>query len=192
MAINYYILDTETTGLKAGYHEVIQISTLRYSDKFQKTLNIKADFPQRASKEALMITGKTVYDLKEGIEKNTAIEALEAFFEEDQSTPEHRCIVAHNGIFDRRMLHAMWASVNRVFPANLWLCTKEFTRKYAKKQGIQKPKLTLQASMELTGLPQKRGAHNAVIDVQNTENLFTKLMSENLGHVQLIKRVPHE
>ncbi len=190
--LHYYILDTETTGLKAGFHEVIQISVIRYSDRFQKTLDIRAEFPYRASKEALQITGKTIYDLQHGISKTEAITELEAFLEEDQKNSEHRCIVAHSAVFDRRMLHAMWQSAGKKFPADLWLCTKEFTRKLAKKQGIDKPKLTLAASCELAGIEQKRGAHNAVIDTLNTTSLFSKLMDEKLGHVHLIKRVPHE
>lgn len=70
--IAYYILDTETTGLKAGYHEINQISVIRTSDGFQKTLNIAVDHPERASKEALDIQGKTRWDLKEGISKEQA------------------------------------------------------------------------------------------------------------------------
>jgi DNA polymerase III epsilon subunit-like protein len=190
--LHYYIVDTETTGLKAGYHEVIQISIIRYSDRFQRTLNIKAEFPFRASKEALQITGKSIHDIQKGIGKPEAVEELENFLSEDQKTSGHRCIVAHNAVFDRRMLHAMWQSLGRKFPADLWLCTKEFTRKFAKKRGIEKPKLTLAASLELTGIVSKRGAHNAVIDTLNTTNLFEKLMGEQLDHVHLIKRVPHD
>lgn len=192
MALNYYILDTETTGLKAGYHEIVQISVIRCNDKFQKTLNVRAEFPNHASKEALAITKKTIADLYKGIDRIDAVTQLTEFLEEDEKSSEHRCIVAHNGSFDRRFLHAMYETSGKKFPADLWLCTKEFSRKLAKKMGVEKPKLTLAASLERAGVPAKTGAHNAVIDTLNTYNLWNKLMDEQLGHVQLIKRVPHD
>jgi len=133
MSIHYYVIDTETTGLKASFQEIIQISTIRCNDRFQKTINIKADYPGRASKQALEIQGKTIYDLAEGIDKTLAVKQMEEFFEQDGKTSEHRCIVAHNAPFDRRFLHALWLSVGKKFPADLWLCTRTFTGKWAKK-----------------------------------------------------------
>ena len=185
----FYVIDTETTGLKAGFHEVIQISAIRYNDRFQKTLNIKegeTTGDKKFSLEVVRCLGAC------GIDRKEAVEELHAFLQEDGKTPDHRCIVAHNAPFDRRMLHSMWQAENKTFPAHLWLCTKEFSRKYAKKLGIIKPKLSLAASIEMAGLTARGGAHNAVIDTLNTTDLFEKLLSENLGHVQLIKRVPHE
>ena len=192
MSINYYIIDTETTGLKAGYHEIVQISVIRCNDKFQKTANIKAEFPSRASKEALAITKKTYADLSKGIERAQAVVEITEFLEEDNKTSEHRCIVAHNAPFDRRFLHATWDASGLAFPADLWMCTKEFSRKLAKRKGIIKPKLSLAASLDLAGIIARGGAHNAVIDSLNTFELWQKLMEEKLGHVSIIKRKPHE
>lgn len=192
MALHYYIIDTETTGLKSGFHEIVQLSVIRCQDDFQKTMNICAKYPERADKQALAITKKSIYDIQQGIDRNLAVEQLNTFFADDQKTSEHRCIVAHNAPFDRRFLHALYESCGQIFPADLWMCTKEFSRKLAKRMGVIKPKLTLDASLERAGIEKRAGAHNAVVDSLNTLDLWKKLMSENLGHVSIIKRVPHE
>lgn len=198
--INFYILDTETTGLRQGFHEINQISIIRVTDKFQKTLNVKAEHPNRASPDALRIQGKTIYDLYQGDSKLDAINDIDKFFEEDGQTSEHRCIVAHNYSFDKRFIHAMWESVGKDFKANLWMCTREFTKKYASKQGlekiakiqnVEKAKFDLNNCLVALGLQPKLGAHNAVIDTINTHILWEELMKQNLGHVSLIKRLPH-
>jgi len=198
--IHYYILDTESSGLKTGFHELNQISVIRASDSFQKTLNIAVEFPERASPQALAIQRKTYYDLKNGVTKKEAVDELNEFFLEDGLTNEHRCIVAHNASFDRRFLHATWESLNNQFPANLWMCTQSFTRAYAKMIGLekvakiqceQKAKFGLDKSMQLFDIKQKSGAHNAVIDTQNLLNLWKNLMATSINHVKQIKRIPH-
>jgi DNA polymerase III epsilon subunit-like protein len=198
--IEYYIVDVESTGLKAGWHEINQISIIRVSDQFQRTINIAVDHPERASPEALNIQKKSRADLTIGIPKEQAVEELIEFFEEDEKTPAHRCVVAHNGAFDRRFLHALWDSMNQPFPADLWLCTKAFTQKYAKKvgvqkiasiQGVPKAKFTLAHCLLACGIKAKFGAHSATIDTQNTLSLYEFLMGENLDYVSIIKRLPH-
>jgi DNA polymerase III epsilon subunit-like protein len=191
MALNFYIIDTETNGLKVSWHEINQISVIRCEDRFQKTFNIKIEYPQRSSKEALEIQGKTIADLQKGVPKLEVIEEIESFLAEDGKNPEFRCMVAHNAPFDKNHLHAMWTSVGRRFPADLWMCTIAFSRKFAKKIGVVKPKLNLQAALKLAGIEPKPGAHSAAVDVWNTRALWEKLMSENLEHVSVIKNIPH-
>lgn len=198
--LSYYILDTETTGLSSDIHEIVQVSVLRFADKFQTTRNVKAKHPERASPEALRITKKTINDLKFGDERSDVVKELTEFFMEDDSQTTHRCIVAHNASFDQRFCHAMWQREGLVFPADLWLCTKEFTRKYAKKQGLQKIaeiqgtpklKLTLEYCLKACELKPISGAHNAVVDTYNTLNLFQFLMDQNIGHASVMKNNPH-
>ena len=190
--LHYYVIDTETTGLKAGFHEVIQISAIRCTDSFQQTVNIKAEHPGRASAEALKIQNKTVFDLKHGIARSEAVKIIHEFLLEDEQTPAHRCSIGHNVAFDRRFLHAAWESEKLKFPADLWLCTKSSGRSFAKKKGIVKPKLSLVACMETAGLTPKSGAHNAVIDTINTRDLWNFHKEEKINLISLIKNVPHE
>lgn len=199
--IKYYILDVETTGLKAGYHEVNQISIIRVSDGFQKTANIAVDFPDRASPDALRIQKKRKYELKIGLPRDDVVEEIDAFFEEDDLTPAHRCIVGHSVAFDRRFCHAMWAFSGKEFKADLWLCTKSFTQRWGKKigpdmiaksQGQPKAKYGLDMCLKAAGINPKFGAHSATIDTQNTLSLFNFLMEKKLDYVSIIKRVPHK
>jgi len=189
--IIYYVVDTETNGLKVGHHEITQISVIRCEDKIQISRDIAIDFPERSSEEALKITNKTIKDLKKGISKKQAIEIFDSFFSEDEKTSEHRCVIAHNANFDKRHLHSLWASQEAKFPADLWLDSKELARAYAKRKGIIKPKLDLGSVLKMAGLNERLGAHNATIDTQNTYFLWKKMMDDNIDHLPLIKREPH-
>jgi DNA polymerase-3 subunit alpha (Gram-positive type) len=190
--LKYYIIDTETTGLSADYHEIIEISIIRAEDKHQITKFIKPDFPQRASPEALKITNKSFKDLLKGEAKEAVVESINKFLAEDSSSPEHRVFVAHNAPFDRRFCHALWSSVNKIFPANSWLDTKSLAKSVLIKQGNSKPKdLTLKGAMEQIGAKAYEGAHNALIDSRNCYLLWKKAMDSNINYLTHIKRSPH-
>jgi DNA polymerase III epsilon subunit-like protein len=190
--LNFYIIDTETTGLSEVTNEVVQISIIRCSDRYQLTKNIKAEFPERASAEALRITNKTKEDLLKGDDKKTVVEICHNFMLEDGGDEESRCVVAHKASFDRKFCHALWQSVGKKFPANLYMCTVEYSRSWAKKLGIEKPKLTLEASLEFTGTKRFKGAHEAGVDAKNTYMLWKNGMDQGIDHLPVIKRVPHE
>jgi len=190
--LKYYIIDTETTGLSASYHEIIEISIIRAEDRNQITKFIKADYPQRASPEALKITNKSIKDLYRGESKLSAVEAVDKFLLQDGTTPEHRVFVAHNAPFDRRFCHALWSSVNKFFPANLWLDTKTLIKSVLIKQGVAKPKdLTLKGSMDQIGAKAYKGEHNALVDSRNCYVLWKKAMDSNINYLPHIKREPH-
>jgi DNA polymerase III alpha subunit (gram-positive type) len=189
--INYYILDTETTGLKVGDQEVVEISIIRCSDKHQLTRTIRALKPKNASYDALMITGKTMKDLERGISKIEAINDVDEFLQQDGLTPAHRCVVAHNASFDRRFLHHMWEEQSRSFMADLWLDTIPFAKRLAADMGQPKAKVKLDAAMDLFGLKKYGGMHTAKGDTRNTYVLWKHLMDSNLEYIDLIKQVPH-
>jgi DNA polymerase III epsilon subunit-like protein len=214
MGINYFILDTETTGLSSEINEINQISVMRVSDKTQITLQIKVKHPHVYSPQALEVQGITPDDLKKGITIEEAVELVEAFLKEDGQTQAHRCIIAHNAPFDRKFVHRAWDSVGKEFPADLWLCTQSFSKRHVQKHrngekiakaqvdngidikrdkyGALKPKFGLNNFMVGNGLVPKVGAHSAEVDVQNTYDLYHWLMSSNTEYVSLISRVPHK
>jgi DNA polymerase III epsilon subunit-like protein len=198
--IIYYVLDTETTGLKAGYHEVNQISVLRLDDGEQITVDIAVEHPSRASQEALNVQGKSRLEICSGIRPAQAVDRVSKFLEGDEHTPAHRCIVGHNVQFDRKFCWQMWDDAQRIFPADLWLCTKTFAQRYAKKTGPQKiaqaqnqpkAKFGLNMFMGGVGLVPKEGAHSAEVDVKNTATLLQFLWDSKMDYVSLIKRMPH-
>ncbi len=191
-AINYYVIDTETTGLKSNYHEINEISIIRCKDRVQIYRKIKCNYPERASIDALNITNKTLEDLENGHNPLQAIEDCEKFFNEDRLTPAHRCIIAHNASFDRKFLHAMWASFDKVFPANLWLDTIALTREYAKIIGLHKPKVNLQSACDIVGIKKVAGAHNAKVDSRNTYLLHKSLVEDkSINFLPFIKNEVH-
>ena len=196
MAISYYIIDTETTGLRQGFHDLVEISIIRYSDRLQLSQKIKALKPENASYDALQITGKTMKDLYEGINHNDAIEEAHQFLSMDELTNAHRCIVCHNAPFDRKFLHEAWSKNKRIFPGDLWLDTLTLSRRVAKLQGItevngEKPKFNLYAACDLFGIKKTGSAHNAADDTRNTYFLLKYFIDNKIDFLNMIKRIPH-
>lgn len=192
MSLQYYVIDTETTGLKSNYHEMTEIGIIRCTDRVQLWRQIKCVYPERANFDALAITKKSMADLERGYEKEKVVEECEQFFSEDGLTPAHRCIVAHNAAFDRKFLHALWESCGKEFPAHLWLDTMSLTREWAKKNGILKPKVNLHASCDLVGIKKISDAHNAKVDSRNTYLLHRHLIEERkVDHLPFIKTSIH-
>lgn len=187
----FYILDTETTGLKVGEQEIVEISIIRCSDKHQLTRTIRALKPKNASYDALMITGKTMKDLQKGITQQEAIQDVDQFLQQDGLTPAHRCIVAHNASFDRRFLHYLWEDHSKPFLADLWLDTIPFAKRLAVEMGQPKAKVKLDAAMDLFGLKKYGGMHTAKGDSRNTYLLWKHLMDSKIEYIDLIKQIPH-
>jgi len=190
--IKYYVLDCETTGLSVSQHEMVEISIIRCEDKVQMTRHIVAEFPERASLDALAITNKSLADLRVGSSKEEVVAECEEFFNQDGLTPGHRCIIAHNYSFDQRFLHALWDKCGKKFPANMFLDTIALTKLAAKQQGIVKPKTNLQAACDLFGIKKTATHHTAKMDTRNTYFLWKKLVEEiKVDYLPLIKSVPH-
>jgi DNA polymerase III epsilon subunit-like protein len=195
--ISFYIIDTETTGTKSDnqYHEIVEISIVRASDKVQLSRTIKAANPQHASLDALRITNKTIKDLYNGISKIEAINDVNNFFNQDGKKPNARCIVGHNCIsFDKRFLHELWRAHNMQFPADLWLDTYKMMKLYIKQKGLDpKTKLSLDESCDLLGTKKIAiGMHTAKIDSRNNFFLYKELV-DNVGidYVPMIQSHPH-
>lgn len=190
----YYIVDTETTGLKVGYHEMTEIGIIRATDRVQLWRQIKCEKPENASYDALAITKKTLADLNNGHDKKSVVEECNKFFNQDGLTPQHRCIVGHNIFsFDKRFLFDLWESVGETFPAALWLDTIPMTKKYAKDIGLVKPKVNLHAACDIVGIKKLSDSHNAKVDSRNSYLLWKNLVEEKkIDHLPFIKTAAHE
>ena len=199
--LEYYVLDTETTGLKVGWHEVNQISVIRVSTGEQVSIDIAVENPWRAAQQALDVQQKTIADLDSGIALEDAVAAVDTFLASDGLTRGHRCIVAHNAPFDRKFCQEAWKSCDKEFQADLWLCTKQFAQLYVKKHGTAekiaatqnetKVKFGLNNFLIGIGITPKIGAHNAAVDALNTVELVNWLMNSKTEYVALIQREPH-
>lgn len=191
MALKYYVIDTETTGLSTEKNEVIEISIIRCEDKHQLTKMIRAEHPETAHPKALEVCGKTYADLRKGDNKESVVKKCEAFWAEDNLTPEHRCLIAHNANFDKRFCHALWESVNKRFPVACWLDTMKFTRLWIKKVGSTQKSAKLEEALKFAGIKALPGQHQAAADARNTYLLWKKAMESGVNHLEAIKRWPH-
>ncbi len=192
--IKYYVIDTETTGLKSDYHEITEIGIIRADDRVQLWRQVKCEYPERANFDALAITKKTLADLDKGFSKEDVVAECEKFFNEDGLTPQHRCIVGHNIFsFDKRFLFALWEKVGKVFPATLWIDTIPMTKHYAKQIGLVRPKVNLHAACEIVGIKKFSDAHNAKVDSRNSYLLWKDLIeNKKMDHLPFVKTAAHE
>lgn len=190
--LHYYVIDTETTGLRSGYHEINEISIIRCTDRVQLTEFIRCEHPERASFDALKITNKTISDLSSGNSKSYVLEKIDKFLEQDGVTPAHRCFVAHNVSFDRKFIHALYTELNRKCPVDLWMCTMALTKDYAVKLGMKKPKVNLHAACDIVGVKKLSAAHASKVDSRNTYLLWKNLMEEKkVNYLPFIKTAVH-
>jgi DNA polymerase III epsilon subunit-like protein len=199
--LQFYVIDTETTGLKAGYQEMTEIGIIRCTDRVQLWRQIKCLYPERANFDALAITKKTMSDLERGYDREAVVAECEKFFTEDGLTPAHRCIVAHNAPFDRKFLHALWQDCGKEFPAHLWLDTIALTRQFLKEAGIEadhkakglkKPPVNLHAACDWVGVKKISEAHNAKVDSRNTYLLHRNLIEEKqINYLPFVKTAVH-
>lgn len=195
--MEYYIVDTETTGTDHKRHEVSEISIVRFSDYHQITRFIYLDYPENADPFALEATGRIRSELNADLcytanSKLKMVPEVHDFLLKDGLTPEHRCLVAHNAPFDRRFLHALWKKVGLALPVNFWLDTMKIARIEMKKDGMKRPKVTLQATLEKFGVTAQGQAHRAKFDSQNLCKLFKKIKDENIDYLESIERHEHE
>lgn len=202
MSLHYYVIDTETTGLKANHHEMTEIGIIRCTDRVQLWRQIKCEYPERASFDALAITKKTLADLDRGHIKEDVVIECNKFFAEDGLTPAHRCIVAHNAPFDRKFLHALWAQCGAEFPANLWLDTMGLTKEFLKnadtsqiniiKTPTGRVSTQLHACCDMVGIKKISEAHNAKVDSRNTFLLHRSLVEDKkVDYLPYIKTAVH-
>jgi DNA polymerase III epsilon subunit-like protein len=202
MSLLYYVIDTETTGLKSNFHEMTEIGVIRVTDRVQLWRQIKCEYPERANFDALAITKKSMADLERGHIKEGVVEECEKFFAEDGATPAHRCIVAHNAPFDRKFLQALWAQCGKAFPANLWLDTISLTKEFIKKvdpatinitkTATGKTSTKLHACCDMVGIKKLSEAHNAKVDSRNTYLLYRNLVEEKkVDYLPFIKTDVH-
>lgn len=198
----FYVIDTETTGLSSSYHEMTEIGIVRYTDRVQLWRQIKCEYPERASLDALNITKKTLADLEKGHHHNDVVNECERLFAEDGATPAHRVIVAHNAAFDRRFLHALWKKNNKQFPANVWLDTIAMTKKYIEnidhstipiiKTATGKISTQLHACCDMVGIKKLSEAHNAKVDSKNTYLLLRNLLEDKkIDYIRMLKTEVH-
>lgn len=101
-------VDLETTGLLAGYHEIVQICVLPLDENIEPRqdispfyMNVKPFYPERASAMAMKVNGLSLNDLQGAPSSAQVIDCLHEWFEE-LNLPLNRRIVplTQNAPFD--------------------------------------------------------------------------------------------
>lgn len=193
--MEYYLVDTETTGLKNGFHELTEISIIRCKDREQRVWLIKIKHPEHASKEALHITGKTIEELlSRGRYIEDVLDEVDNFIKEDKEEPDGRVMIAHNAPFDRRFLEGIWEQHNRTWLANYWLDTKEMGRKFIKtipNPTNAKISLSLDNLLKVANIKNvESGAHSAEVDARNTYRLWDRFKTAGISNTEFTKLSP--
>lgn len=189
--LEYYVIDVETNGFKANYHEMNEISIIRCSDRHQLTKFIKTEFPERSSPESLQITNKTYEDLLKGDSKEEVVKFCNSFIEQDGKSPEERCLVGHSVAFDRRFCHALWEQVGLTLPVTCWCCTVKLAKEWVKKAGTKPDNFKLHSILKFAKIKPMPGIHQSQGDAQNAYLFWKKAMENKINYVESIKRHPH-
>lgn len=189
--MKYYVIDTETTGLKAGYHEVTEISIIRCADLVQKTWNIKIKYPKRVSPQALAATGNTIEELLgRGKYIEEVAEAVEKFLQEDGAKPDERVMIAHNATFDQKMMEAEFALLGKPFPANMWECTMQMSRKFLKQKNpsVSRPKVNQRECITQFGIKSEAKDHASETDARNCYRIRDFLLKNGINELEFITK----
>lgn len=171
-ALNYIIVDIETTGLEPANNEIIEIAALKIekgeiSDVFNHLIKIAFPLP----KEIIKITGITDEMLEEGGEKRQILNGFADFIGE---TP----LVAHNVEFDIPFLKHHLEKTGSPKITNPQICTLKLSRRLL--PGM--PGYKLQKVAEHFQVPTPV-LHRAIADTEITFQIWLKLIEilEKMG-----------
>lgn len=185
-------LDIETNGL-ADFHEITEISILNCSSMEQVTWDIKIKYPQRSSKDALLITGKTAQELAtRGRYIEQVIPEINEFIQSISKDPDDIIAIGHNVSFDRRFLENKWKANNSKFPVNYYLCTMEMSKRFSRNILNIKNKMSFSLSnmLKIASIKEIPGQHQSTIDVQNCYRLYMYMKSRGMPDTEFIKLSP--
>ena len=115
-------VDVETTGVMAGYNEIIQIACVPLNQHFRPHpdyrffyLNIAPDCPERMSDKALKKHGITLESLEDCVTQYRSVELFEEWFQKLHLGLGRKLIpLAHNWAFERGFL-THWLGLDAMY-----------------------------------------------------------------------------
>lgn len=190
-----YVTDTETTGLIEGVHEIIELSSYRFSlndesKDEQKTWLIKAMNPSTIQEDALAKNGhkkedilhQTQYGRDNYILPSNFIPDFDAWVGSDDMSAHDRVFCGQNPLFDFKHMIEMWKKYDSLdtFPFlrnhdALIQDTKTLALSMDIALGRKREKYALSALIKSFGI-KKEKAHRADADVRMTKDLFVKFI----------------
>lgn len=163
-------VDTETTGLKAGAHQVIEIGAMT-SDGAEFVALIRLERGAEVSPDAMRVNG---IDLRGREWRESAVSLRDALDSFVRWLPTGAVLVAHNAAFDRRMLEADALRVGVAWPAVEWFCTKLWADDLRKRGALATADSKLHTLCAHFGVPND-GEHRALADVVRMARVFDEL-----------------
>lgn len=171
----FSFVDIETTGLKPGVHEVIEIACVRTdpSKDFEIIdeieIKIKPEKIELAEPQALRINGYNEADWMFAYSKEQGLKML-------ADKLDNTVFVAHNITFDWTFLDVAFREVS--IEPNVFLKLDSYSVAYARfANNPNVNKFSLSALAEYFGLKNER-AHTALADTRITVEIFKKLLTE--------------
>jgi len=187
------VADIETTGL-ADYHEITEISILDCETLEQITWMVKIKHPEKASKEALFITKKTIPELlSRGRYIEEIIPEVNEFINSISSNdPDDIVVIGWNISFDRSRLENAWKNAGFMFPANYYLCAMEMSKKYVRNVLNKKEKMSFKLSniMKFASINVDGENHDSQTDTQSTYKMYMFLKSRGMTDSEFIRLSP--
>lgn len=187
-------IDTESTGLKAGYHDIIQVAIIPldanikpYKDKAPFYTDLQPKRPENYDPEAFKVNRmKMVNAQLNGIEAFRAADLFDEWFENLQLGPNKRIIpLAHNWPHDRAFM-VDWLgheTVNHCFDGRHrdTMVVASYANDLAEWRHEQLPyaKVELRYLATTLKIHQER-AHNALDDALTTAEVYRELMKRHL------------
>lgn len=188
-----YVQDTETTGLIAGIHEIIELSLLRVKPDGsydQRTWLLKATNSETIQDDALSKNGHKKEDIlwqtKFGKENyklpQDVIFEIEAWINEDGMSAHDRVFAGQNPMFDFEHMVALWTRLKAIdtFPFltghnKLIVDTKQLALFIDICLGKKREKYNLTSLVKAFGV-KKGTAHRADEDTRMTTDLLIKMI----------------
>ena len=178
-------IDTETTGLKAGYNDLIQIGAVALNDRLEEvgepfeTL-VQPIYPERAEDQAMKVNGLDVTELLETAP--TRYQALQAFKSWQNSLGKKMFPLAQNWPFDKGFLEAFIGLHRFGMIFHYEFVDTKSTANDLNFQAMLKGDPVPFPSTSLAGLCKTLGienvkAHDAVADARATGEVYKKLLS---------------
>lgn len=173
------VLDTETTGLDADIHEIIQIATISYvvsadgerfiTKKYEKKIN-----PVRlhtASEKALEINGFTLEEWKDSPDATEVMPEIKEIIENSD------ILVGQNLIFDLNFINEI-CHRNKIEPPNFppYIDTKSIADRLVNAHWLQRSGMDY--LVEHYGVNVEGRAHTALVDCERTMLVFDELMRD--------------
>lgn len=195
-----YVVDTETTGLDADLHDIIEISACRFKmsdfeDTEQKTWYLKALNPITIQDEALAINKHKREDIlhltKHGrdtyLDPAAVVADIERWVMSDKMSAMDRVMAGQNIQFDIKALKSLWKKVEAsdTFPfslgmGNRTLDTMMLATAIDVCTGKRRRYYNLSTLVRSFGV-KKRKAHRAEDDVAMTVELLVKMLAPLKG-----------